>query len=68
VLAVAYLLPVVYLIWSLRNGPPAGPNPWDAKGLEWQTASPPPTHNFETIPVVDRPAYDYPLTRGAADE
>ncbi|HEY3951079.1 cytochrome c oxidase subunit I [Phenylobacterium sp.] len=68
VLAAAYLLPVVYLIWSLRNGPPAGPNPWDAKGLEWQTASPPPTHNFDTIPVVDRPAYDYPLTRGVADE
>jgi cytochrome c oxidase subunit 1 len=63
VLAVAYLLPLVYLVYSLRNGPPAGPNPWGARGLEWQTASPPPKHNFDKTPVVTRPAYDYPLTR-----
>jgi cytochrome c oxidase subunit 1 len=60
ILAVAYLLPFAYLIWSLRNGAPAGPNPWGAKGLEWTVPSPPPKHNFEEIPVVTRPAYDYP--------
>jgi cytochrome c oxidase subunit 1 len=61
ILAVAYLLPFVYLIWSLRRGEPAPANPWDAAGLEWTVPSPPPTHNFDTPPHVDRPAYDYPL-------
>jgi cytochrome c oxidase subunit 1 len=60
ILGVAYVLPFVYLVYSLRNGAPAGPNPWGAAGLEWTTSSPPPTHNFDTTPVVDRPAYDYP--------
>ena len=61
ILALAYLLPLLYLLWSLRYGRPAGPNPWGAAGLEWTTASPPPQHNFETIPVVTTEAYAYPL-------
>src|SRR5205085_2177146 len=52
VLGVGYFLPLAYLLWSLRYGPRAGKNPWHATGLEWQTASPPPTHNFEATPVV----------------
>jgi cytochrome c oxidase subunit I len=60
ILAVGYVLPLVYLIWSMRYGPVAGPNPWEAKGLEWQTTSPPPTENFPEIPVVEEEAYDYP--------
>jgi len=68
VLFVAYVLPLVYFTWSLRNGRAAGANPWGASGLEWTTPSPPPKHNFEQIPVVDRPAYDYPLTRARGDE
>jgi cytochrome c oxidase subunit 1 len=61
ILAVSYLLPLGYLLWSLRYGPQASANPWHAKGLEWQTASPPPLHNFEqTLIVVDGPyAYEY---------
>jgi cytochrome c oxidase subunit 1 len=59
ILAVGYLLPALYLAWSLRYGPKAGPNPWHAKGLEWQTASPPPTENFPEVPVVTEEAYDY---------
>ncbi|HSV03272.1 MAG TPA: cbb3-type cytochrome c oxidase subunit I [Phenylobacterium sp.] len=65
ILAVAYLLPLVYLVYSLRNGAPAGPNPWGASGLEWKTASPPPKHNFDVIPVVDGPAYEYPQPAAA---
>lgn len=61
ILAVGYLLPLVYLILSLWIGPKAGPNPWDATGLEWQTPSPPPKDNFETIPVVTEGPYHYPL-------
>jgi cytochrome c oxidase subunit 1 len=61
ILAVAYLLPFTYLFWSLRYGKPAGPNPWGATGLEWTTPSPPPKHNFDTVPVVDKEAYCYPV-------
>jgi len=61
ILAVGYLIPLVYLIWSLRYGAPAGPNPWGAVGLEWQTPSPPPTENFAVTPVVTQPAYAYDL-------
>ena len=59
ILGIAYLIPLVYLIWSMRYGPIAGPNPWNATGLEWKTASPPITENFEETPVVTEEAYDY---------
>ena len=59
ILAVGYAIPLVYLIWSMRYGPVAGPNPWGAKGLEWETPSPPPTKNFEQTPVVTEEAYAY---------
>jgi cytochrome c oxidase subunit 1 len=60
VLGVGYLLPLVYLTWSFFRGPRAGPNPWNATGLEWQTDSPAPEHNFRETPVVTGPPYDYP--------
>jgi len=59
ILGVGYLIPLVYLAWSIRYGPPAPSNPWNATGLEWQTPSPPPTENFETTPVVTEEAYAY---------
>ena len=59
VLALGYLLPLGYLAWSLRYSPRAHANPWDARGLEWQTASPPPTHNFDQPPQAPREVYDY---------
>jgi cytochrome c oxidase subunit I len=59
ILAVGYVLPLIYLIWSLRYSPVAGINPWKARGLEWQTPSPPPTDNFEVTPIVVQPAYAY---------
>ncbi len=59
ILGVGYLIPLIYLIWSMRYGPVAGPNPWGAKGLEWETASPPPTNNFLQTPVVTEEAYVY---------
>jgi cytochrome c oxidase subunit 1 len=60
ILALAYIFPMIYLIWSLWYGEEAGNNPWGAKGLEWLTTSPPPKHNFEHTPVVDFEPYDYP--------
>src|SRR5689334_12745339 len=59
ILAVGYLLPMVYFLWSMRYGKMAPDNPWNATGLEWRTASPPPTYNFEETPVVTWEAYDY---------
>ncbi len=59
ILAAAYLLPMGYLGWSLIRGRRAGANPWEATGLEWQTASPPPKENFATLPVVEGGPYDY---------
>ena len=59
ILAVGYVIPLIYLIWSLKYGPIAGPNPWKARGLEWETSSPPPVENFKETPVVDYEAYDY---------
>ena len=59
ILAVAYVLPLFYFIWSLFRGERAGPNPWHAKGLEWTTPSPPPPENFDTTPVVREEAYAY---------
>ena len=35
------------------------PNPWRATGLEWQTTSPPPKHNFEETPIVTDKPYAY---------
>jgi cytochrome c oxidase subunit 1 len=57
-LALAYLLPVVYLLASLRSGAAAGDNPWKASGLEWQTSSPPPKDNFVRPPTIHE-AYAY---------
>jgi len=68
VLAVGYLMPMVYLIWSLRYGAVAGANPWGASGLEWQVSSPPPKHNFEETPVVTTDAYDYSKVMGEVIE
>ena len=59
ILAVGYLLPMVYFLWSMRYGKPAPDNPWNAAGLEWMTSSPPPTYNFEKEPVVTWEAYNY---------
>jgi cytochrome c oxidase subunit I len=59
ILAVGYLLPMVYFLWSMRYGKLADDNPWNAAGLEWKTTSPPPTFNFEETPVVTWEAYNY---------
>ena len=59
ILGLGYLLPFAYLGWSMRYGRVASANPWGAKGLEWQAASPPLTENFETQPVVHEEAYEY---------
>jgi cytochrome c oxidase subunit I len=63
ILAVGYVLPLIYLVWSMRYGEVAPDNPWAATGLEWRTPSPPPTENFPETPVVTWEAYDYSTVR-----
>lgn len=58
-LAIGYLMPLGYLAWSLRFGKLAVADPWQATGLEWQTDSPPPVHNFSRQPEVTRGPYAY---------
>jgi cytochrome c oxidase subunit 1 len=66
ILAVGYLLPAIYLLYSLRYGEVAGDNPWGASTLEWQTSSPPPLTNFVETPVVTEEAYHYSKEQEAA--
>jgi cytochrome c oxidase subunit I len=59
-LGISMLLLIVNLVWSLiLKRAPAEANPWQSKGLEWQLPSPPPVHNFDTIPVVTSSPYGY---------
>ena len=59
ILAIGYLLPFLYLTWSLKYGEFVASNPWQAAGLEWTVSSPPPKDNFPRPPIVDFEAYDY---------
>jgi cytochrome c oxidase subunit 1 len=47
------------LLQALRKGERAGNNPWGGGTLEWQIPSPPPTNNFEKIPVVEKGPYEF---------
>ena len=63
ILGVGYLIPMFYFAWSMRYGTDAPANPWQAKGLEWEIDSPPPTENFESQPIVTEEAYAYASTK-----
>jgi len=65
IMAAGYVLPLIYLTLSLWFGKKAEDNPWDARGLEWTTTSPPPHENFEDTPIVTEEAYAYPEVKKA---
>jgi cytochrome c oxidase subunit 1 len=52
ILGVGVVVTLVNVLWSLRRGPRAAPDPWLGNTLEWFTPSPPPAHNFDVIPTV----------------
>jgi cytochrome c oxidase subunit 1 len=59
-LGLSFLLFLFNLLYSLWINPvKASSNPWDSLGLEWQTASPIPPHNFDRIPVIMSDPYHY---------
>ncbi len=55
----AMLIFFANVVWSRFYGEKAGPNPWRAKTLEWQTSTPVPIQNSDTIPVVTSWFYGY---------
>ncbi len=59
ILAIGFIMPIIYFAWSIKYGAPAPNNPWTAVGLEWQTTSPPPPENFTYTPVVNTEAYEF---------
>jgi cytochrome c oxidase subunit 1 len=52
ILAIGVLMFVINVFVTWRRGVPAPLDPWDARSLEWLTASPPKEHNFDVIPTV----------------
>jgi len=59
ILGASFLLFVGNLAYSAIRGPKAGPNPWNARTLEWLVSSPPTTHNFLSQPRIVGHPYDY---------
>ncbi len=66
VLGISTLIIIVNMLWSIVRGPVAGPNPWRALTLEWQTSSPPPPYNFKGTPVPFEDPYGYATEAGRA--
>lgn len=66
VFGLSFLIMFWNFLWSLKNGPPAGNNPWGAFTLEWATESPPPPNNFPGIPTFSGGKLAFISTNGAA--
>ena len=58
-IALSFLIMLVYLLHSIKNGKVAGSNPWGGLTLEWQTPSPTPAHNFLEEPKITHGPYAY---------
>ncbi len=52
IIALGVVMLVANMVWSWRFGMPAGPNPWSAGTLEWDTTSPPRSYNALHTRVV----------------
>ena len=59
ILAVAFVIMALNLLASLKFGAKAPANPWGGTTMEWETDSPPITHNFHDQPVLKHEPYDY---------
>jgi cytochrome c oxidase subunit 1 len=70
VLAVGILMVMWNVLSSLRSSRIASGDPWGGYSLEWYTSSPPPPHNFDSLPPIrsERPMYDVRRERALARE
>jgi cytochrome c oxidase subunit 1 len=59
ILAFGLILMIYNLIRGARKGEPAPANPWNGITLEWQVPSPPPLENFDEIPTITEPPYNF---------
>ncbi len=59
VLALGLFIAAGVLLASLRKKYDAPDNPWGARTMEWETQSPPITHNFPNNPVMQHGPYDF---------
>jgi cytochrome c oxidase subunit I len=60
IMAFGVVLFVCDIVTSLRRREIAGGDPWGGYSLEWWTSSPPPEHNFDSLPPIrsERPVFD----------
>ncbi len=58
-IGIGFVIGAITVIHGLLKGEKASSNPWGAKTLEWQTASPPPHENFLETPIVTAGPYEY---------
>ncbi len=49
-----FLFNIFYSKAKSKSLPPPGPDPWDARTIEWMTPSPIPEHNYNPVPTVTR--------------
>ncbi|MDZ4798128.1 MAG: cytochrome c oxidase subunit I [Bryobacteraceae bacterium] len=59
ILGAGLFLTAGYLLATFRKPMDAPANPWGGKTFEWETQSPPITHNFDFDPVLLHGPYDY---------
>src|SRR6056300_44444 len=69
IVGAAQLIFLFNILWSMRNGAKADPNPWGSASLEWQTPDTPPVHGNwgDKLPTVYRWAYDYSVPGAKSD-
>lgn len=58
------------VFYSLKYGERASSDPWEGTTLEWATTSPPPPHNFDSLPEIrsERPLFDLRFGERLADD
>jgi cytochrome c oxidase subunit 1 len=69
IIGISVLFFLAAVIEALRRPRDMPADPWEGNSLEWATDSPPPHHNFRSVPPVrsERPVFDARVAASAAD-